>query len=427
MKLVLVGKSLSHSWLKQIHSHFVSTPYELIELKTSEELKEYILKKDYDGLNVAFPYCVESMQYLDELDEIAEKVGAVNYVVNKDGKLIGYNTNYLGFKKMLEKNEIDVNDKQVAVLGTGASSKAVTLALKELGAHITLVSREKSDDVITYEELYESESKYEVIINTTVVGLYPNTDEKPIEISKFTNVKTVIDIIANPLRTRLLYEAKGLGLQTLGGFEMLVRVAAYSDELVLGKKFSEEEVDTAIKRILNKRKNIAFIGMPTAGKTTISQYFAKAIDRDVYEMDDEIVDKLGTSIQECFQEKGEPYFRKIESEVAKEHKEAEGNIISCGGGVVKIEETMRYLSENGTVVWIKRDLENLFPTDSRPLSSSENALKKLYEERMPLYTKYSDIEIENNGTIEETIEQILNGIEELRVSTEGTKITECSK
>lgn len=407
MKFGLIGYPLGHSWSKEIHSHFITHPYSLYEIKP-EELESFLKEKDFDGLNVTIPYKEEVIQYMDEMDEAASKIGAINCIVNHNGKLKGYNTDYIGFREMLVKNGVDVKDKHIAVLGTGGASKAVSLALKDLEGIVTLVSRYKKEGVITYDELYESQEKFEVIVNTTPVGMYPDNDATPIDIHKFTNVKAVVDVIANPLRTRLLCEAKSLGLKTLGGFEMLVRQAFVADEYFLDEKLNEEKVMPALNDILKERRNIVFIGMPTAGKTTISQEFAKRTNRKVYEMDDEIVEILGTSIQECFQEKGEAYFRKLECEVAKSHEEAKGSIISCGGGVIKVEETMRHLMENGIVVWIKRNLDHLYPTDSRPLSSSEEALKKLYEERLPLYTKYADIQVENNGTIEQTINDILS-------------------
>lgn len=409
MKFGLVGYPLGHSWSKEIHSHFIEHPYNMYELK-EEELKNFIASKDFDGLNVTIPYKQEVMKYIDELDSSAKHIGAINCIVNTHGKLKGYNTDYIGFKEMLIKNNVVVNGKNVAILGTGGASKAVSLAIEDLGGKVTLVSRNHKEGVIVYEDLYQNESKYQIIVNTTPVGMSPRNDETPIDIHQFTNVEVVIDIIANPLRTRLLFEAKTLGLRTLGGFEMLVRQAFAADELFMNQKLDETRVPNVIKDILNKRKNIVFIGMPTAGKTTISQQFAKTVSKPVYEMDDEIVERLAMSIAQCFKEKGESYFRNIETDVARSHREAEGAIISCGGGVVKIEETMRYLSENGIIVWIKRNLDHLYPTDSRPLSSNEAAIKKMYEERLPLYTKYADVQVENNGTKEQTIQEILKKI-----------------
>ena len=208
------------------------------------------------------------------------------------------------------------------------------------------------------------------------------------------------------MRTKLLFEAKKQGLRTLAGFEMLVRQAFSADELFLHKKLNQSLIEPCIHQLLSARRNIVLIGMPTAGKSTIAQALGEKLQRNVVEMDDEITDELGTSIKTCFEKHGETYFRNVETNVAKKHRNANGEIISCGGGVVKVEETMRYLSENGIVVWIKRNLSHLFPSDSRPLSSSEEAVRTMYAERFSLYTKYSDIEIENNGSLDKTVRNI---------------------
>lgn len=410
MKFGLIGYPLGHSWSKQIHSHFISDPYEMFEMK-EDALDAFFEKKDFDGINVTIPYKTSVMKYLDAIDPMAEKIGAVNCIVNRNGKLTGYNTDYLGFQSMLVAHGVNVKDANIAVLGSGGASKAITAALQQLGGNVSIVSRRKRYGVISYDELYQNEEKFSVIVNTTPVGMYPENDETPIDITKFTKVKTVVDIIANPLRSRLLFEAKIQGIQTIGGFEMLVRQAFYADEYFKDQKLDENKIQKCMNAMYQERRNYVLIGMPTAGKTTVSQIFGEYMQRTPVEMDDEIVKILGTSIKECFATKGEAYFRNIETQVARDHREANGEIISCGGGVIKIKETMRNLWQNGIVIWIKRDLSYLYPTDTRPLSSSEDAIKKMYEERLPLYEKYSDVQIENNGTKEETIQKILNETE----------------
>lgn len=406
MKFGLIGYPLGHSWSKEIHGHFISHPYEMYEMK-EEELDVFLKSKDFDGLNVTIPYKQTVILYLDAMDEACQRIGAVNCIVNENGKLKGYNTDYIGFMEMLVQNHVDVKDKNVAVLGTGGASKAICEALQQLHANITLVSRNQKEGVITYDTLYENEKQFEVIVNTTPIGMYPKCDEIVIDIHRFTNVNTVVDIIANPLMTRLQFEAKCMGIKVLGGFEMLVRQAFAADELFLHQKMDASMIYPCMNDLLYARRNIILIGMPTAGKTTICASLARAAHKKAIEMDDEIVRKLGTSIKECFASKGEAYFRHVETEVAKKHREAKGEIVSCGGGVITQKETMRYLSENGIVIWIKRDLHNLFPTDSRPLSSSEEAIKKMCDDRYPLYEKYSDIQIENNETIDKVIHKII--------------------
>ena len=407
MKLGLIGYPLGHSWSKPIHDFMIGSDYQMFELKP-EELEGFMTKKDFDGLNVTIPYKQKVMKYLDEIDETAAKIGAVNTIVNHNGVLKGYNTDYLGFMEMLKRNHIDVQGKKTAVLGSGGASRAVAAALAILGADFDIVSRKaERENTILYETMYERSDDYQVIVNTTPLGLAPHPDDMPVNLSRFTKLEAVADIIANPLRTRLLFEAGCRGLKTAGGLEMLVAQAWHADLLYTGEQLDPQLITDCLAELYRDRRSIVLIGMPTAGKTTVSALLGEACGRDVIEMDDEIVEILGTSIKECFAEKGEDYFRWLEQEVAKDLRSGGRFVISCGGGVIKNPETMRFLSENSIVVWLKRGIEQLFATDSRPLSSNAEALRKLYEERRPLYELYSDVSADNTGDISDTVAEII--------------------
>ncbi len=407
MKLGLIGYPLGHSWSKPIHDFMIGSDYQMFELKP-EELEGFMTKKDFDGLNVTIPYKQKVMKYLDEIDETAAKIGAVNTIVNHNGVLKGYNTDYLGFMEMLKRNHIDVQGKKTAVLGSGGASRAVAAALAILGADFDIVSRKaERENTILYETMYERSDDYQVIVNTTPLGLAPHPDDMPVNLSRFTKLEAVADIIANPLRTRLLFEAGCRGLKTAGGLEMLVAQAWHADLLYTGEQLDPQLITDCLAELYRDRRSIVLIGMPTAGKTTVSALLGEACGRDVIEMDDEIVEILGTSIKECFAEKGEDYFRWLEQEVAKDLRSGGRFVISCGGGVIKNPETMRFLSENSIVVWLKRGIEQLFATDSRPLSSNAEALRKLYEERRPLYELYSDVSADNTGDIADTVAEII--------------------
>ena len=407
MKLGLIGYPLGHSWSKPIHDFMIGSDYQMFELKP-EELEGFMTKKEFDGLNVTIPYKQKVMKYLDEIDETAAKIGAVNTIVNHNGVLKGYNTDYLGFMEMLKRNHIDVQGKKTAVLGSGGASRAVAAALTILGAGFDIVSRKaERENTILYETMYERSDDYQVIVNTTPLGLAPHPDDMPVNLSRFTKLEAVADIIANPLRTRLLFEAGCRGLKTAGGLEMLVAQAWHADLLYTGEQLDPQLITDCLAELYRDRRSIVLIGMPTAGKTTVSALLGEACGRDVIEMDDEIVEILGTSIKECFAEKGEDYFRWLEQEVAKDLRSGGRFVISCGGGVIKNPETMRFLSENSIVVWLKRGIEQLFATDSRPLSSNAEALRKLYEERRPLYELYSDVSADNTGDIGDTVAEII--------------------
>ena len=411
MKLGLIGYPLGHSWSPAIHRFFLKEDcYKKYELK-EEDLESFLRDTDLDGFNVTIPYKQKVMLYLDEIDEAAKEIGAVNTVVKKDGILKGYNTDYTGFLTMLKSNGIEAAGKHFALLGDGGASLAVQAALKTLGASFDIVKRRKKEGVITFEEMYENAAAYDGLINATPVGMSPAKKDTPADLSKFPSLESVVDVVANPLRTRLLFEAGLLGLKTCGGFEMLVRQALAADEYFLGKPMDESMVQPCMNALLKDRRNIVLIGMPTSGKSAIARRISKATDRKLIEMDQIIEERLGTSIRECFETRGEAYFRGLESELAEEIG-AEGSVVSCGGGVVKKEDNMRALSADGLVFWIDRDIDNLFASGDRPLSSRRADLERLFEERRALYEAYSDFRIDNNGTLNEAVSAILETIGE---------------
>ncbi len=407
MKLGLIGYPLGHSWSPEIHKQLIQADYALVPLKP-EELEDFVHQQTYDGFNVTIPYKQTIMPLLDEIDPVARKIGAVNCVVKRGTRYIGYNTDYYGFQSMIRNHHIEMCNQNVAVLGSGGASKAVLQAVVDLGGKPVIVSRTKKENGISYEELYDNETDYTVLVNTTPVGMFPNMDDSPVDLNRFSKLTSVVDIVANPLCTKLMFLGKQKGLNVCGGFEMLVGQAFYADELFLNHTLNPEMIQDCMNAILRERRNIVLIGMPTSGKTTLAEEIGRVVGKKPVEMDEEIVKKLGTSISECFKDKGEAYFRQIELAVAKEHCGANGEIISCGGGVVTQPETMRYLSQNGLVIWINRNLASLFPTSDRPLSSDIEHLKTIYETRKHLYQNYSDIVIDNNGTLEETVQKILH-------------------
>ena len=406
MRLGLIGWPLGHSRSPEIHRHLTGTDYRLIPLK-KEELEDFLKEKEFDGLNVTIPYKQEVIPYLDVLDVSAVKTGAVNTIVNREGKLTGYNTDYIALKEMILNAGMDLSDSLTAVLGSGGASKAASAAVKELGGTPVIVSRFEKEGTITYEQLYQKQNEFSWLINTTPVGLSGREDEAPVEIQKFTALNGVIDVIANPLRTRLMFEAGMHGIKAIGGFEMLVRQAFYAEEYFLDRKLDPALIDACLTKMYSTDRNLVLIGMPTCGKSTASKMLSEKTGMPLVDMDREIEKKLGTSIKQCFEEHGEAYFRKLECETAEEISKTGGHIISCGGGVIKTEETMRHLSRNGLIIWLKRDLERLYPTPERPLSLTKEALDQLYTERLPLYERYADLAIDNNGEIEKTADCIL--------------------
>lgn len=406
-KLGLIGYPLGHSWSPEIHQYFTKQEYNLFPLEKDEMIK-FLTSKNFDGLNVTIPYKETVIPYLDELDDGARTIGAVNCIVNKNGILKGYNTDYLGFKQMLISNKVNL-DGTVAILGSGGARKACEKALHDLGANTIVVSRSASKG-ITYEELYEREKEITVIVNATPVGMKPNYDEEAIDINEFSNLHAVVDVVANPTMTKLQFDAKVKRIQYLGGFEMLVRQALEADKLFFEKEYDDSLVYSCMQEILNQKRNIVLIGMPTSGKSTIAKELANKTDLTLIEMDDELVKEFGCSIAKVFEKYGEAYFRKAETNLAKSLREKERCVISCGGGVIKNKENMRYLNQNGLIIWLDRSVDKLYGTSSRPLCKDDDTILKLYNERKDLYQLYKDVRIENNGLLEETVSEIMKMI-----------------
>ena len=406
MKLGLIGHPLGHSWSPEIHAFMIHEAYQKWDLK-EEEFVSFMQKRDFDGINVTIPYKEKVIPYLDELDPSAKAVGAVNCIVNQNGRLKGYNTDALGFAQMLAADHFEVKGKRTALLGTGGASKAAEYALQQMGARVQKVSRRQKPGCIDYEQLYQKEKEFQCIVNATPVGMSPHMDECPIDLTAFTKLETVIDIVANPLRTKLMFTAKMMGIPYIGGFEMLVRQAFAADELFTEKNLDPSLVKACMNALFQKKRNLVLIGMPTSGKSTLAGILSQMTHRRVIEMDDEIVQKIGMPIKDYFALKGEPEFRRIEQSTAEDLQNEQGCIISCGGGIVVSQAAMQMLSANGLIVWIQRDLDHLFASDSRPLTGDEEYMETLYQKREPLYQKYSDVTVKNNTSLEEAAHQIL--------------------
>lgn len=406
MKLGLIGYPLGHSWSPAIHRYLLKEDCYALQETPAEELQHFFETTDLDGFNVTIPHKQSVIPLLDEIDPAAKRIGAVNTVVHRNGRFIGYNTDYTGFIGMLKANGIEVKGRHCAVLGSGGVSKAIRAAIESMGGTYDIVSRSTSPTAITYDELYENQKRYSVLINATPVGMSPNVDHTPIDVSRFENLEAVVDAIANPLRTLLCFEAKQLGIKTCGGFEMLVRQALAADRYFTGLDMDEALGSSCMKYLLQKQQSVVLIGMPTCGKSTIAKVLAECTGRPLVEMDAILEERLGMPIRQCFAEQGEAYFRARETELAREL--TSGNaVISCGGGIIKNPENMWALSRNGKVFWIDRDVDLLYGTASRPLSQSREDIQKLYAERKPLYECYADMRIANNGTLEEAVAAIL--------------------
>lgn len=410
MEYGLIGENLEHSFSKSLHEDYLNTKYELISLK-KEELKDFFIKKEFKGINVTIPYKKEVISYLDEVDPLVKRIGSCNCIINNNGKLKGYNTDYYGFKFLLEENEVSIENKNIAVLGSGGTYKTIKAVLEDLNANnIYCISRNKKDDNYTYEELLSL--KVDIIINTTPIGMYPNNYVNNIDLDKIENLELVIDVIFNPLRTKLLIDAKRKNIKTIGGLQMLVAQGIKSSELFLNKNYTLEEIRSCYFDLWVDKSNIVLIGMPMSGKSTIGHKLKEAFNKEFIDIDKEIVDKENKTINEIFEIYGEDYFRKLENELYTEYSKKNGLIISTGGGIVKNIDSIYKLKQNGLVVFIDRKIEKMIINNYRPLSKTKEDIERLYKERYELYLNNSDVKINNNGSKKRAVINIVEAFYE---------------
>lgn len=440
-KYYLLGEKLSHSYSAVIHS-FCGLDYSLRELPP-EKLSEFVKSRKFDGLNVTMPYKKPIVPLLDEVDGIAEKTGAVNTVLNKNGKLIGYNTDYYGMKYALEAAKITLKGKDVLILGSGgAGIVAEKLAIDEGAASVEIVSR---NGKLNYENIYDRE-KTQVIINATPVGTFPFADGAACDVSRFKNLEGAFDCVYNPFRSRFVLDAEKIGARACGGLTMLVAQAVYSekiwDETTVGiadgtaektadgtfetadgtaEKTAditadgsaetadcENKIRAALGEVLKRETNISLVGMPGAGKTTVGRILAEKLGMEFCDTDEGIEKIAGESPEKIIEKYGEERFREIESETVKSLSALKGAVIVTGGGTILREKNVEKLRSCGVVIWLGRDL-NLLAQNNRPLSKNM-PISRLFKQREGYYVAASDKKIENDEAAEKTAEKIITEI-----------------
>lgn len=407
-----IGKKLTHSFSKEIHAKLADYPYDLIELD-EEEIADFFAAKEFAAINVTIPYKQTVIPYLDFISSVAERIGAVNTIVNKDGKLYGYNTDYYGMKALIERVGIDLTGKKVLVLGTGGTSKTARVLAADLGAaEILTVSRRKAENYITYEEAALEHADADVIINTTPSGMYPDCESKPMEIALFKRLEGVIDAVYNPLRTNLVLDARERGIKAEGGLYMLVMQAVVAVERFLDISIPKDVADRVFASVYAAKENIVLTGMPGSGKSTVG----KLLDMDdftVVDTDEELEKRCGCSTGELIRREGEAHFRGLETDVIRDVSSVGSRIISTGGGAILKEENVRCLRRNGKLFFLNADVSRLQVTDNRPLSDTREKLEKLYAERMDIYQSTADVIVPALETPQEEAHYIIMKREEL--------------
>ena len=404
----LIGAKLGHSYSKIIHEKIADYTYTLLPLPTEAEARAFFEKREFAAVNVTIPYKQMVIPCCDEVDPRAKAIGAVNTVVNRGGKLYGYNTDYAGFAYLAKAHGVDFAGKTVLVLGTGGTHATVSAVCRDGGAkEILTASRTGKDGALTYEQA-AARSDVQIVVNTTPCGMYPQTGQCLLDIAALPQMEAVLDVVYNPFSTELVLRAKDRGLVAAGGFEMLVAQAVYAAEYFTGRTLDCETLIPKISRELQKElQNVVLIGMPGCGKSTVGAVLAQKLGKTFVDADAEIERRTGKAIPDIFAQEGEETFRRYEADVIADLTRQNRQVIACGGGVVKTPQNLHALRQNGPVLWVQRPIEKL-ATAGRPLSKGGEALRRMEHERLPLYRAAATGTVCNDGALTDTVTAVLH-------------------
>ncbi len=398
----LLGRRLGHSLSPQIHGYFGDYPYTLMETEP-DELAAVFENPPFRAMNVTIPYKKDVIPFCDELDDTARRIGSVN-TIRFDGDAVrGYNTDYAGFRYLLESNGIAIDGRKVLVLGSGGSSVTACCVLHDMHARdVTVISRSGEDN---YGNLHRH-ADAEVIVNTTPVGMFPHNGTVPLEVDAFPACEAVVDIIYNPLKTALLLDAEQRGIPAVNGLAMLVAQGKRAAEIFLDTAIADAVVEDTVALMERRFRNVVLVGMPGCGKSTVGRRLAAVLHKEFCDTDALTEQEIGTTIPALIAERGEPAFRDAEAAAVAAAGKRLGNVIATGGGAVLREDNRRALRQNGVVVFLERPLDKL-ATDGRPLSRDGAALAALYEQRLPLYRAVADVSVAVADDVDETCARIL--------------------
>lgn len=261
MEYGLIGEHLGHSYSKLIQEKLLDNyTYEIQEV-SKEDLDSFMKKREFKAINVTIPYKQAVIPYLEEMDQAARKIGAVNTIVNRNGKLYGYNTDYYGFRYMVETHGISLKGKKVLVLGNGGVSQAIQAVVHDLGAcEMIITDLILKDNVISIEEAYKNHTDVNIIINTTPMGMYPKVHGIAVDLSKFKKCEAVFDCIYNPQDTEFTLQAKERGIKiAVTGLEMLVGQAKRALEFFKDIEIEDKQIDRIYREILFETSNVVLV------------------------------------------------------------------------------------------------------------------------------------------------------------------------
>ena len=407
MKFGLLGRTLGHSFSPRIHSALGNTNYELFEREPSQ-LQEFFADPELQGINITIPYKVNALEACDVVDPRAERIGCVNTMVRKDGKWYGYNTDYDGFVFTLQHAGIDVSGKECIILGDGASSATVHVALEDLGAkNIVHLSRKTAPFYGDAPNYYETA---QIIINCTPIGMYPHNPANLIDITQFSKLEGVVDLIYNPRRTILLLQAEMMEIPHCDGLPFLVAQGVEAANHFQGESFGTKEIEQILRDMRREKENIILIGMPGVGKTTVGKALGEEMGRTCVDVDQELEKEIG-DISTYITEQGEPAFREKEAEMIAKLGTQTGLVISTGGGCVTVPKNFAHLRQNGRIYQLTQPIENLSTTGRVLSSGGLDRLRELEEIRTPMYESFAQCIVEHKRNAPETVAAILEDFE----------------
>ena len=406
MEYGCIGEHLVHSFSKDIHGALADYLYELKDVPMGS-LDVFLKERNFKAINVTIPYKQDVIPYLTEVEPTATMIGAVNTVVNRDGQLCGYNTDFGGMCALIHRAGIDLQGKKVLILGTGGTSKTAMAVAKHLGAaSVYRVSRSKKPGVLTYDSVKKSHLDAQILINTTPRGMFSRESGMPIDPSLFPQLSGAVDAVYNPLRTEFILQARKMGIPAAGGLYMLVAQAVLASEIFLDKKYPEAVIEQIYRKIKSGKENIVLTGMPGCGKTAVGKLLAEKLGRPFFDVDGQITETTGQTPAQIINAQGEAAFRDIETEEICKLSQENGAVIATGGGAILRSENIDALRMNGRVFFLDRPVEQLIPTGDRPLSSTKEAILRRYNERYDIYISTADAVIPNTETPETAAELV---------------------
>lgn len=412
MEFGLIGEHLGHSFSREIHGMLSSAPYELRELSPSE-LPGFLKERKFRGVNVTIPYKRAVMEHLDALAPSAELTGAVNTIVNDGGRLIGHNTDFDGFIALARHSGIAFSGARVVILGNGGAAAAVGAAARTMGASfVRHAVRNICSELQLPIDKPDTWDGCDILVNATPVGMYPLWDSVPVDISSLKSLRGVLDCIYNPLRPKLILDARERSIAAEGGLYMLVAQAVRARELFDSGSIPEERTEEVFRHILKGKRNLVLCGMPSSGKSTVGRELAACSGRRFVDTDEIIALQAGMEIQEIFAREGEAGFRRRETAAIESIAAEQGLVIATGGGAVLSERNVQLMRMNGLLCLLQRSPELLTPTSDRPLSRNREAMEALYAKRLPYYRSAAEVTVSNNGPLKATVDELLRYVDQ---------------